>query len=762
MQLPFLNPKVAPPTHWNKTPMPEQTCNFWERLTVGWLFPLFRTGYTRPITEEDVWCLAESRRANTVSQQLETNFYARCPPSRRPLHLGGIRRATADSAEEKDGVKSDDSEDNLEADTDHGVKGAMNTEGCHSPDSGLDNPAFSTSDQSTIVKTVSLMENVPTGDSPKRDNPPGRPHEDTCNEGSRSHLLRVMAIMTPALYALSRLNPWSSFQRSRKIEKGNVVIEEDELGVRRTYDSSLFWALIQTIWRRLLTALLFVASSSVLFTTSSLVTKRLIAYIATSHAWSKASELDRARLIRPKSVGTGIALAIGLALMQEAGSLLHSHYQGTAYTCGQCYWELSSTLRAMYLIRYFSGIIMKSAATDQIARKSFRLSPRSQVESTHGQQTSAIGADCGYIDQCFPYLVQIIVKPFTIVVGFVLLLLNLGPSALVGVAIMALASPMMALFCSDLNECRQQQLKMLDRRVRLTSEALSTIRQIKLYAYEGYFGKRITDYREKELARLRKRKRSEASHELDVATIFASLQLFNIIKAPLSLLPTVITAISDAHVAIRRISRILTAEERNHELIIDPTSRFAVEVVGHFAYETVVPPDGHASVNRSKSKKAGSLRRGDAKGGAGLNVSKTASQTERSTLINDNIQQEQPFALNDIDLRISKGAFVAILGSIGSGKSALLEGMLGEMRQTRGSPVTFSGSISLVTQTPWIQSATVKDNILFGKELDPVRLQQVIHACALARDLEQLSDGIDTEIGGKFRWPYMAWWPLSA
>jgi ABC-type multidrug transport system fused ATPase/permease subunit len=177
---------------------------------------------------------------------------------------------------------------------------------------------------------------------------------------------------------------------------------------------------------------------------------------------------------------------------------------------------------------------MKSAVTDQIARKSFRLSPKSQVECTHGQQTSAIGADCGYVDQCFPYLVQIIVKPLTIVVGFVLLLLNLGPSALVvchstqlqcsspllltcgvlrlqGVGIMALASPMMALFCSDLNKCRQQQLKMLDRRVRLTSEVLSTIRQIKLYAYEGYFSKRITEYREKELARLRKRKRSEAS-----------------------------------------------------------------------------------------------------------------------------------------------------------------------------------------------------------------------------------------------------------
>jgi hypothetical protein len=74
---------------------------------------------------------------------------------------------------------------------------------------------------------------------------------------------------------------------------------------------------------------------------------------------------------------------------------------------------------------------MKSAVTDQIARKSLRLSPRSHVCYTHGQRTSAIGADCGYIDQCFPYLVQIIVKPLTIIIGFVLLLINLGPSALV-------------------------------------------------------------------------------------------------------------------------------------------------------------------------------------------------------------------------------------------------------------------------------------------------------------------------------------------
>lgn len=339
---------------------------------------------------------------------------------------------------------------------------------------------------------------------------------------------------------------------------------------------------------------------------------------------------------------------------------------------------------------------------------------------------------------------------------------------------------MMALFTSELTKSRQQQLRMLDRRVRLTTEVLSTIRQIKLYAYEGFFGKRISAYREKELARLRKRKRSEASlamlvvrsrrlsfhlmrtllttlvpmqtlipilaavlsfvtyslsgHDLDVATIFASLQLFNIIKAPLTQLPTVITALSDAHVAIHRISQILTAEERAHELMINPAAFFAISAVGSFTYETVTPPDHRESGRFIKVVES----KGDS----------TASEKE-GRACSEGSNAERPFSLSDIDLHISKGALVCVIGRIGTGKTALLEAMLGEMRQTQGPPVTFSGSIGLVTQTPWIQSATIKDNILFGKDLDPDRLRQVIHACALTQDLEQLSDGMDTEIGGE-------------
>lgn len=69
----------------------------------------------------------------------------------------------------------------------------------------------------------------------------------------------------------------------------------------------------------------------------------------------------------------------------------------------------------------------------------------------------------------------------------------------------------MAILFKDMRESRQQQLKVMDKRVRLTNEVLSAIRQIKLYAYEIYFEKRMVGLRGQELARLRKNIRSRAT-----------------------------------------------------------------------------------------------------------------------------------------------------------------------------------------------------------------------------------------------------------
>lgn len=59
------------------------------------------------------------------------------------------------------------------------------------------------------------------------------------------------------------------------------------------------------------------------------------------------------------------------------------------------------------------------------------------------------------------------------------------------------------------------------------------------------------------------------------------------------------------------------------------------------------------------------------------------------------------------------------------------------------------GKIAYVSQQAWIQNATLQDNILFGKQMDPKRYNQVIAACALKPDIEMLPGGDQTEIGEK-------------
>lgn len=46
-----------------------------------------------------------------------------------------------------------------------------------------------------------------------------------------------------------------------------------------------------------------------------------------------------------------------------------------------------------------------------------------------------------------------------------------------------------------------------------------------------------------------------------------------------------------------------------------------------------------------------------------------------------------------------------------------------------------SKGFGLATQEPWIQFATIRDNILFGKTFDAQLYKEVLEACALGDDL---------------------------
>jgi ABC-type multidrug transport system fused ATPase/permease subunit len=61
--------------------------------------------------------------------------------------------------------------------------------------------------------------------------------------------------------------------------------------------------------------------------------------------------------------------------------------------------------------------------------------------------------------------------------------------------------------------------------------------------------------------------------------------------------------------------------------------------------------------------------------------------------------------------------------------------------------VKVSGTTAYVTQSAWIQSGKVEDNIRFGTPMDRVRYNAVLEACALKKDLELWAFGDQTEIG---------------
>ena len=123
-------------------------------------------------------------------------------------------------------------------------------------------------------------------------------------------------------------------------------------------------------------------------------------------------------------------------------------------------------------------------------------------------------------------------------------------------------------------------------------------------------------------------------------------------------------------------------------------------------------------------------------------------------------------------MTVKPGELIAVVGQVGAGKSSLISALLGEMDKINGhvslrvsysvlctvtiiilsASLLLQGSVAYVPQQAWIQNATVKDNILFGKQLNTMLYDQSLQACALEQDLEILPGGDMTEIGEKVQW----------
>ena len=218
-------------------------------------------------------------------------------------------------------------------------------------------------------------------------------------------------------------------------------------------------------------------------------------------------------------------------------------------------------------------------------------------------------------------------------VGFILtiLLINIGPSALAGFALVIVAGPALSKAVRKLHQKRRKSTKFTDTRVRLIQEMLNCMRVIKFYAWERSFLDRITDTRKAELkivrfllllktavnavsmsipvyaAILAFVTYSATGHSLHPADIFSSLTLFNLLRMPLLFMPMVISACIDAWVALSRMQDLLLAEELEKP-VIDYDSEFAVSMEkGIFVWEV------EEIAEQSKTKRKGKWWQGKKK-----------------------------------------------------------------------------------------------------------------------------------------------------
>uniref|UniRef100_A0ACD5YZ98 Uncharacterized protein n=1 Tax=Avena sativa TaxID=4498 RepID=A0ACD5YZ98_AVESA len=380
------------------------------------------------------------------------------------------------------------------------------------------------------------------------------------------------------------------------------------------------------------------------------------------------------------------------------------------------------------------GMRIRGALLTALYRKSLRLSAGARRAHGAGAIVNYMTVDASMVSGAMHMLHGLWLMPLQIAVALFLLYSYLGPSVLMTLAVIA-AVTVATGFASKLSLA--YQLKFVgarDNRVKAITEMLNHMRVIKLQAWEDAFSCKVRELRRTEIGWLRKiilfvcasnvvfssgpvamtvlvfGTYIAAGGELDAGKVFTATAFFSMLQGPMSNFPQTIVMCVQAFVSLGRLDKYLsdteidsTAVERH--LGSSGSGDVAVKVQGGvFAW------DVHDE--------------GEEKDGGG----------------------EEPPVLQGIDMEVRKGELVAVVGTVGSGKSSLLSCIMGEMQKVSGK-VSVCGTMACVTQTAWIQNGTIQENILFGQPMHPEKYREVLHACCFEKDLEMMEFGDQTEIG---------------
>jgi ABC-type multidrug transport system fused ATPase/permease subunit len=364
------------------------------------------------------------------------------------------------------------------------------------------------------------------------------------------------------------------------------------------------------------------------------------------------------------------------------------------------------------------AIRLRAALNALIFQKALRQQRSEQHRMSAGLIVNLVATDSLKIQNLFVFLNSIWYHPLTLIAIIFLLYRLVGTPALAGGCTLALLLSFSILIAREQGRLRSRLSRIADSRVGLTRETLLHIKAAKSQGWEANLENKINSLRKEEAAIAAKLARLSAlfaissgiapaaamattsillvrsGATLEAATLFPVLTLFMQLRFSLNMLPETVHSVVEASVAAKRIHTFLTSSE--------------------FVPTKVIKEQAEAIIIQD-------LKTTWSSGGA------------KATRVKDGIS-------------ISRGELVVVVGSVGSGKTALLLSILGELPSDSGS-VSLGGPVSYVPQHPWIISDSVRDNITFGGDFDNSRYQRALFASGLRPDLQNLPAGDATRIG---------------
>jgi ABC-type multidrug transport system fused ATPase/permease subunit len=385
-----------------------------------------------------------------------------------------------------------------------------------------------------------------------------------------------------------------------------------------------------------------------------------------------------------------------------------------------------ATLLGSFMFYYSSmvgsivGLRVRSVLLLLLYRKVLTLA--SNKNSNSGQIVNLVSQDAQMISESIGIFNNGFVAPIQIVIAIVLLALQIKVFTVISIGVLILIMPFIAVIGRRFGAIRGLIQKAGDKRLKFTNELLTGIRIVKFYAWENPFVTNIEKYRVEELKAIKSLANMRAvlifvmsntitimialtfllyaylnTEPLTASVAFTTLSLINLLRLPFFWLPLSITFLQQYKIMFNRI----------REFVVNQPE---IELINRDVSEGVVPEIV--------------IKEGDFKWDP---------------------KADNP-TLGNINVHIGHRELAMVVGAVGSGKSSLLSCLLGEMPRVNGE-VTIKGSVAYVPQEAWIMNATIRENILFGEDMDDDKYNRVLDAAALRPDLAILPAGDFTEIG---------------